>query len=143
VRRKTGAEIVLALEQNTCWTRFSYAKELSHLLLDTQSDFTQDPIKLVESLVNGAGLFHPEKDVASEHITLYCATELLVPWFRRAELRQMAASGSSELALAQKCKVPQKVVSFIMNSPYGRYSDTKHAELDEASAKSSDPRSAS
>jgi hypothetical protein len=122
-RYDCGADIHYSLSFNTCWRRFIIAKELAHLLIDNKLSFTTDPIGLVESLINNGTNMGNRADFKSEHISPVAAFEILLPWVLRKEIYEMRAAGSSYLQIGLKCRVPQKIVSYVLSDDYRNASE--------------------
>jgi hypothetical protein len=98
-------------------------KELAHLLIDTDAKhFTEDPVSLVQELVNDVPVMQPDHDVNSERLAMIAAIEMLLPWCLRGHLVAMAGEGMSDLEIAQKFRVPQKIVNLMLRSNYKEFS---------------------
>jgi Zn-dependent peptidase ImmA (M78 family) len=123
------AEIGYSLSLNTCWKRFVVCKELSHLLLDRSDSYTNDPVSLVQGLINSLPVINPSDDLLSEHVSITASVELLLPWCLRAELERMAKEGQSHLQIAQACRVPQKLITLMLSSNYGEVSKQANSGL--------------
>ncbi len=120
LRYKTYARVVYPATENPCWRRFVMAKEMAHLIIDTDSQqYTQDPIRLIQELINRAPIqFERSHQLESEQIAVYVAYELLIPWKFNAECLQKLADGESMINIAKWLRIPQKAVEFVLSPPY-------------------------
>ncbi|SDT85695.1 protein of unknown function [Verrucomicrobium sp. GAS474] len=120
LRYKDRARVIYPGINNGCWRRFIMAKELAHLIIDTDpSRFTTDPIRLVQELINKAPLqVDGSQPFESERYAIYVAYELMIPWQFNAECLARLAAGQTTLDLAKWLRVPQKAVEFVLSSDY-------------------------
>jgi Zn-dependent peptidase ImmA (M78 family) len=123
LRYKNHADVLYSATLNVCNSRFVVAKELSHLLLDTENKhFTKDPIALVQGLVTQVLNLKPEHDLVSENVALYCAIEILLPWHLRPLMNQMMNEGKSDFDIAVHFRAPENIVNLMLRSPYAKIS---------------------
>lgn len=104
---------------NRCWTRFVICKELAHVLLDTQQDYTVDPNELINNLINAI----PDgvrADVDSETLAQFGAIELLIPNECRDAMDRTLEDRDSSMFLAERFRVPEKIVIYRTSSSYPR-----------------------
>jgi hypothetical protein len=96
---------------------------LAHLLIDTDAKhYTQDPVSLVQELVNDVPMMRADHDVHSERWAMVAAIEMLLPWGLRGDLAEMDKEGFSDLQIAEKYKVPEKIVNLMLRSKYREFS---------------------
>jgi len=123
LRYDTHAKIIYSQSMNTCWRRFVVCKELAHLLIDTDAEhFTNNPVSLVQELINDVPVMRTDHDINSERLAMIAAVEMLLPWCLRGQLTGMAEEGLSDLQIAQEFRVPEKIVNLMLRSDYGNFS---------------------
>lgn len=125
LRYDGAAEIRVSNRLNRCWTRFSVAKELCHLLVDDLIEYrTADPVELAMDLISGRRTTMPG---ISETRAEYGAIELLLPWHTRPEIAKMVSDGASTYQIAYRYRVPEKYVSVLTDSDYWAESEQANA----------------
>jgi Zn-dependent peptidase ImmA (M78 family) len=123
-RYKDRAEVLYSASMNTCWKRFVICKEMSHLLIDTESKhFTYNPMELVQQLITGAPSLTLDDRLASEHLAVISAIEILLPFQLRGRLKEMLSSGNNDRHIAQEFRVPENVVTYLVRSKYWEVSE--------------------
>lgn len=89
------------------WRRFTVVKELCHVLLDSDGDFSTDVVSTISELLAFQSLDGDESAVLrSEKLAEIMALELIYPIEFRAEDRAFLDAGGKISALAEKRKVP-------------------------------------
>jgi len=137
LRYDTHAKIIYSQSMNTCWRRFVVCKELAHLLIDTDAEhFTQNPVSLVQELINDVPVMRTDHDINSERLAMIAAIEMLLPWCLRGRLTEMAEEGLSDLQIAQEFRVPEKIVNLMLRSDYGSFSKESNSFSTNTSSKS-------
>ncbi|MEE8574301.1 MAG: hypothetical protein V3T30_02720 [Thermodesulfobacteriota bacterium] len=120
-RYKDRAEVIYSAELNDCWARFVVCKELIHVLIDIEDDYTTDPSELVRQLTTMER--NPTNDVHSEYNAIYGAIELLLPVPYRTRAREMSTIGKSDYDVAYHFKIPEKIISFILSDAFNVYEE--------------------
>jgi Zn-dependent peptidase ImmA (M78 family) len=109
---------------NTCWSRFYIAKELTHILCGDEKNHTKDVLSLTDAIINGIELTGDMKDCMLEFQAFYGAIELLLPSFFYDELYQDEKNGKTCREIADKFRIPEKVIAF-------RLSESKKSLFDD------------
>jgi Zn-dependent peptidase ImmA (M78 family) len=118
-RYETFADIIYAESQNQCWRRLSVAKELAHLLIDSDTKhFTKDPVALVQELITDVPLAKLDTPFGSEKLAALIAVELLLPWKLRLQIYEMRDQGMKHLEIAGVAKVPEQLITLALNDSY-------------------------
>lgn len=121
LRYKDIAYIEYNSELNTCWTRFVVCKELCHLILDSEEEYTKSLPSLVEQLI-GQSTGEPKEDLASERMAEIAALELLFPHdFRRSFIEHFENGRLSLLKIATILRIPQKYAEVCLHRRYVEY----------------------
>lgn len=121
LRYKDIAYIEYNSELNTCWTRFVVCKELCHLILDSEEDYTKSPPSFVEELI-GQITGEPRKDLASERMAEIAALELLFPHdLRRSFMKDFETGKYSLLDIATILRIPQQYAEICYHRRYIDY----------------------
>lgn len=93
--------------QSEYWQRFTVVKELCHVLLDTQEDWSTDVVATIVGLLAFSSLNGEESAVIrSEKLAEVMALELIYPLEDRREDRAYLQAGGKISDLAEKRKVP-------------------------------------
>lgn len=123
LRYENTATIIYSAELNICKSRFVICKELTHLLVDEPHAFTKDPIQLVSELINYSppGILD---DVDSEWGAYFGAIELLIPYTLKSKMYEEHASGITDYELAQKFRIPEKIMSYILSEKYREFDES-------------------
>jgi Zn-dependent peptidase ImmA (M78 family) len=122
------ADIYFSATENCCWSRFVVCKELAHLLIDTEAKhYTKNPVALVQELINKLPTTKFDHDINSEHVALFAAIEMLLPWQFRAEMEAMFAAGRSDYEIAVQFRAPESIVNLLLKSPYSEISKKANA----------------
>lgn len=132
VRYKTHAKVWYHRSSlNLCYRRFAVCKELAHLLIDNaQEHFTSDPIALIQQLITNVPMDDAATDLGSEQFAALSAVEILIPWGHRKMLRGMLEDGATDREVAEKIRVPEKIVNFFFRSKFGEESDKIYEGLE-------------
>lgn len=106
-RYDSHAEIWYSQNLNTCWSRFIIAKEMSHLLLGREENYTSDPIDLVSRLLGGAMFMYDGSYAHIECAAIFAAVELLMPKIHKDHYYSMAEKGSNGVEdVANEYRIP-------------------------------------
>ena len=117
------AIVKISMDLPVVWQRFVAAKELAHLLIDTEaSHFTAAPVALVQGLIDGLPCERVTDDLESEHYASFAALEILLPWELRVELEKTGGTTATDTAIAYKFVVPEKIIYLALRSPYSKLS---------------------
>ena len=121
------SKIYIDSELNSTWTRYVFAKEACHHLLDGEEFHTEDPTAVIEEIVldesgiNGAD--DPGLDVQSEILTKFAAIELLFPLeFRDSCKAEVNAEKKSTYEIAAHFDIPEHLVQFSLSDNYMKFS---------------------
>ena len=80
-RRTSSSEIFVRADQGNFMLRYTAAKELSHVLVDSADDWDPDgPGTIDKLLLQNSSPGERDNSVLSEHLAGYVATELLYPY---------------------------------------------------------------
>jgi Zn-dependent peptidase ImmA (M78 family) len=102
-----ACHIVISANQNDEWKRFTTAKELAHVIMDENEDWSVDGVEIIDGLIQDfvAGINGqsqnpaPEGPLQSERIAELIATELLYPYSHR--LRDAAELARGETTVSK------------------------------------------
>lgn len=134
LRYKDKALIEYSKQLPLPWERFVVTKELCHLMMDTNKDFTTDVAGLVEDLVAG-GMPRSEAPTAaetSERMCMLAALELLFPFSIRRDIHKAYKDeGMSALTIADHFKIPTHFVENLLGDKHRDTIDTIHYEVRE------------
>lgn len=132
-----SAKIYLVESVPDRWKRLVGAKELCHVVIDTQDDFTTNGEDTLQRLValRGVDLNAPENaGLRSEHVAEIVAWELLYPHeLRAAEVVKCKGNPPALASLAARLQLPEQVLSFIHSAPYMEMCDKVWHEVDRLS----------
>lgn len=107
-------EILIRNELSSLWERFVETKELTHILMDgNEENHTSNMEELITFLLAEQPTFRIDSDMESEHLAMYFATELLVPFCYNGLLFT-----KSNPELSQIFKVPQKTIEILKSEWY-------------------------
>lgn len=95
---------------NTCWSRFYIAKELTHILCGNEGNYTKDILSLTDAII-GIELTGDMEESNLERLAFFGAIELLLPSFFYDELYQDQKSGKTYREIADKFRIPEKVIA--------------------------------
>lgn len=129
--RKTTAVILLHSSANTCWSRFSIAKELLHIYTGCPHNGESIPDRL--RLAHSSRFNLPAQDNApidDETYCFYMALELLLPWSHRMALSDMKASGAPPRVMATCFMIPCQVIDHFFEGGYAERSFRINSALD-------------
>ncbi len=128
LRYEGHAEIHYSANLNTCWERLVVCKEACHLIIDDETSFAKDPLKLVDALVS-ANICKPNDNPGraelSEHLAEIAALELLFPIHLRREMYNAHQDGLSILKIAHQYKIPAHYVERAFSSLYREIIDVE------------------
>lgn len=113
--RKPGeATILIADSNNECWRRFVYVKEICHIFIDDEHEFTEDAERLAIDLVREGGEDHqPSLAYRSELIAAYAAIDIMIPPHLKHWMAHKAnVEGQTPYQIAFALKVPKKYVEY-------------------------------
>lgn len=99
---------------NACWSRFFLCKELSQVLIYDKNNATSslDNIQnLFSHLLNNIN-DGKNAQISADNVTYFAAIEFLLPTDIIAQLLRAKQNGSSNLDIAKKMLVPEKIVDF-------------------------------
>lgn len=101
--------------------RLVAVKELCHVAIDVQEDFSIDAIDTLERMVTfGLDIDAPENlALRSETLAEMVSWELLYPHEYRRRDKEALAQGTTTLALlAQKYQIPENTIALVLRGPY-------------------------
>ncbi len=104
---------------NLCWSRFVMCKELAHVFLGKEDNYTstsERAVQLLVELFNDTPL-NQSSDFLVENEAVFAATELLLPKELVPEIREMKELKCSNLEIAHSFRVPTKIVAFRFDLP--------------------------
>ena len=120
---------------NSQWTRYVFAKEISHHLLHQDEYFslnimsTIDYIILDEREIDGDAV-HPSKDIQAEMITKFSAMEFVFPYeFREISKAEIASGKTTAFAVAAHFDIPEHIVQYALSDKYMEYAKRVWAEI--------------
>jgi len=110
---KHKAIILIADSNNECWRRFVFVKEICHLFLDGEADYSIDAENIATALLSEPGAAPEQYD--SELAAAYAALEIMIP----DHLKEWMAHEANVLKqtpfqVAFKLKVPRRYVEYRM-----------------------------
>ena len=115
-------EIYLLSNLDNAAARFVFAKELGQLILKDAENVTDDPVALIDGLIQDQrlrGAAQARADVLSEQIAYIVAIELLFPFELRTHVRKRIEDGESTLAdEATRLDIPEYVVELAISNGY-------------------------
>lgn len=111
IRKNKHARILISDQNNFCWKRFTFVKELSHLFLDNPSDFTANAEELARCFgdreLGGNGLYECETR------GIIAAVEIMIPEeFKTRILHDFNVQKKTPYAIAHELRVPQKYIEW-------------------------------
>ena len=114
-------------ELNATWTRYVFAKEVCHHLLNGEEYRTNDLISVIEYVVLDEsdidGAHSVALDVQAEMLTKFAAIELLFPIeFRDIAKREVANGEKSTYEISAHFGIPEHLVQFAMSGHYMAFS---------------------
>lgn len=106
------ALILISEENNECWKRFTFMKEISHLFLETESDcFNTDAFEQAKVLVDRG--FGNEDLYRAEVIGAIAALEIMLPIESKPDIaHRVRVNKDTPHTIAFLYKVPQKFVEY-------------------------------
>jgi hypothetical protein len=113
--------IVLARDQNYCWERFVYTKELMHLF-DKDDEPTDTALKfekLLADLEVPSATSEPSKQLISERKGIWMALACLCPEKNRIEFEELLNNNYIDnYGIALKLRIPEQYVPLLFQSRY-------------------------
>ncbi len=115
---------------NSAWTRYVYAKEVCHHLLDSEEYYTTDVVDLIEYFVLDGreieqeveGSAESRKDIEAEYLTKFAAIELLFPFEMREGCKtEIAAGVKTAYQIAEHFDIPEHLVEYALSDFYMDY----------------------
>jgi len=131
LRYEHKAVIEYASELNPCWRRFVTCKECCHLLLDSETMYTKDPVALINQLIGGqfSSNLEPEAEL-SEYMAVIGAIELLFPWKYRKQLYEKYINQEISLyKIASTFRIPGHYVEIAFGEKFIKLTDPIHTEF--------------
>lgn len=113
--------IVLARDQNYCWERFVYTKELMHLFDndDEPTDSAEKFEKLLTDLEMPSATSEPSKQLLSERKGIWMALSCLCPEKHRIEFEELLKNNYIDnYGIALKLRIPEQYVPLLFQSRY-------------------------
>lgn len=132
---KITPQIIVPVTNSTCWKRFAICKELMYYYINgteekawekalKESTLTHDDLLAkLYSISGDVWEIEKEDELDIERFTVCIATEVLLPWKHRGELKAMKADGQTNRKMAERFKVPEVIIE--------RYFETKYGVLSE------------
>ena len=119
---------------NSAWTRYVFAKEACHHLLNGQDYHTNDLITVIEYIILDESEIDGERiaalDVQAETLTKYAAIELLFPReFRDDCKKEVAAGAKSTYEISAHFDIPEHLVQYALADHYMNFSNRIWDEL--------------
>ena len=121
--------IYIDRELNSAWTRYVFAKEVCHHLLDDDEFHTLDPVGIVETIVLDESPFNETNgfahaDVQSEFLTKFAAIELLFPQEFRENCKEEVKSGNKSMyQVSEYFDIPEHLIEVALAGRYMEFSD--------------------
>jgi len=124
-------------ELSSAWTRYVFAKEASHHLLDDDEFHTTNPLGIIEYIVIDEdeidGTVAAPKDVATESLTKFAAIELLFPFDMRRKCKEEVETGEKTLySVAEYFDIPEHLVQFALSDLYADFSASVWAKIEDS-----------
>lgn len=119
LRYEDRVEIAYSSKLNLCWSRFVMCKELAHVFLGNEGNYTSTSERaeqLLVELFNDTPMLR-KPDYLVETSAMYAATELLLPKEFMKDVRDMKEQGLTNLEIAMSYRVPAKLVAFRYDIP--------------------------
>lgn len=113
--------IVLARDQNYCWERFVYTKELMHLFDndDEPTDSAEKFEKLLTDLEVPSATDSPSKQIISERKGIWMALACLCPEKSRIEFKSLLTKEHIDsYGIALQLRIPEQYVPLLFQSRY-------------------------
>lgn len=131
---ESKAVIELAPWMNTCWNRFSIAKELVHVWLAGNECLVKSDVdeSLMLRLARDSRYVFASTDQALDGETagIYGAIEFLLPWSIRKEISdQRHDNNKTNFQIAEKYLVPMVIIDQLFDLNYGEVSSKIHLDL--------------
>lgn len=103
-----------------CEQRFVIAKEMGHLVVDSDENYTLHAASLVEELCNPVvAELDAKHQLQSEHFTKIFAIETLIPYHRRLpHLERIRMGEDTVFEVASHFRVPEKEVQTALSPEY-------------------------
>ena len=119
--------IYIDSELNSAWTRYVFAKEACHHLLNGEDYHTDDLLTVIENIILGESEIDEERssalDVQAEILTKYAAIELLFPReFRDNCEEEVRNGGKSTYEISAYFDIPEHLVQFSLAKNYVNFS---------------------
>jgi Zn-dependent peptidase ImmA (M78 family) len=118
------AKIYIRKDQSDDWKRYIAAKELCHLVIDEQKDFSPDGHSTIQHLIatkiptknNGN---EKSNDVDSEWLAEFAAREILYPYpTRKHDIELLKSNKQTQTSLALYYQIPEYVIGVVLQENY-------------------------
>jgi Zn-dependent peptidase ImmA (M78 family) len=119
------------------WRRFTAVKEVCHIILDEQEDWSTDGVQTIADLQNDLTLERELGKATSQSETLaeLAAIELMYPWeCRMADLKKLANGETTEIKIALEQRMPPAMVSRALSPAFQRISSLLWSDVQQAEA---------
>lgn len=115
-RYETGQAVIMVKSQQTeAMLRFVVVKELCHLMIDDEDDWSKDPLQTIKEMKtefdlarnNGGGVDDPSRTQMSETLALVAAVALVYPCeYHQADFEKLRAGEKTIARIALEHGVP-------------------------------------
>ncbi len=111
LQRYSSSEAIIHVAEvcNPCWSRFVIAKELFHILLGNEANYSQDMTILINGLLN-VGAFPLDRGLEAEDLAVFGALALLIPPSESSNIQKLKNQGDTDYQIASYYSVPEKIV---------------------------------
>ncbi len=119
-------DIHVLLPQSEEWQRFTAVKELCHALCDQADEWSDDPIPLIEDIVELETISNDTPaGTRAERFAEMVALELLYPFeFRRKDRERVAAAETTTATIAAEFGIPVRYVEIAQTEAWLDYCET-------------------
>lgn len=118
-RYSDRVEIHVRKSLSPYWRRFTVVKELCHLLLDSEEDWSVDVVTTISDLLSFSGFSGDESaEIRSEKLAEVMALELIYPIEHRRRDKEAVANGAKTSDIATLRKVPAIWIERAHNEDY-------------------------
>lgn len=110
---------------NTCWRRFTVAKELFHLYAGIAEDVSSRGASAITQAAMEARKVVPsdDKQIDDEAAAFYLALEYLVPWRLRDQFNDLREAAATTYQIAKVFMIPRPFVEHLCEGGYAELSN--------------------
>tara|TARA_R110002110_G_scaffold24313_9_gene91260 strand:- start:3868 stop:4485 length:618 start_codon:yes stop_codon:yes gene_type:complete len=137
-RGKEKACIYLREDQSDFYKRVTITKELVHIVLDEEEDWSVDALNTLQGLLVSYVIGDEDEDngehdgpIISERLAVIGAAEILFPRDLRAASQRELNGGRTIKAIALDFNIPDEMASWVLSERYTELVDTVWETLDD------------